>query len=116
MHLQMHEKKRPLDKRSTMAYEKDQHPSAPIARMICLAAMILATLSVIAIYFIFEQHLRETALVRLSFVWLSTMAFGGSGILLAHKGLHYSLGFGFVISLATIAVLELFYQTIWPSL
>lgn len=97
-------------------YEKDQHPSAKIARMISIWTMAIVTLAVAALYGFFFDNFSETELMQLSFLWISLMGFGVGGLILAHKGVGASVGIGLVIALAFFLGLQTFFWLIWPSL
>ncbi len=99
-----------------MAYEKDQHPSAKVARIISLSTMGIVTLTVLVLYGLYFDNFSETELVQLSFLWISLMGFGLGGLLLAHKGVGASVGIGLVIALAFFLALQTFYVVLWPSL
>lgn len=99
-----------------MAIEKDQHPTAKLARIICIAIMVITTIAVLALYGLLFNQMSETELVQLSFLWISLMGLGLGGLLLAHKGVGPALGIGLVIALAFLLALVTFYVTIWPSL
>jgi hypothetical protein len=99
-----------------MALEKDQHPTAKLARIICIIVMATVTLAVLMLYGLFFNDFSETDLVQLSFIWVSLMGFGVGGLILAHKGVGYSVGIGLVIALAFFLGLQTFFVLIWPSL
>lgn len=99
-----------------MAIEKDQHPTARAARIICILTMAVATLAVFALYGLLFDHLSETELVQVSFIWVSLIGFGVGGLILAHKGLGASIGIGLVVAFAFFLALQTFFWTIWPSL
>ena len=99
-----------------MAYEKDQHPTAKMARIISLTIMGVTTLIVLIVYGLMFDSMSETLLVQISFIWVSAIAFGAGGLLLAHKGIGPALGIGLVIALGAFLALQTFYITIWPSL
>lgn len=99
-----------------MALEKDQNPTAKIARIICYVTMATVTLGVLLLYGIYFDDLSETELVQVSFLWVSLMGFGIGGLLLAHKGVGAAIGIGLVIALAFFLALQTFFLTIWPSL
>jgi hypothetical protein len=99
-----------------MAYEKDQNPTAQLARKICLITMGAATLLVLLLYGVMFESMSETFLVQVSFLWVCAIAFGGGGLLLAHKGLGPALGIGAVIAFAFFLALQTFYALVWPLL
>ena len=99
-----------------MAYEKDQHPTAKLARIISLSLMAITTLIVVTIYGVMFNSMSEDLLVQVSFLWVTAMAFGAGGLLLAHKGIGPSFGIAAVIALGAFLALQTFYVTIWPSL
>lgn len=96
-----------------MAYEKDQHPTARLARMICIGTMAIVTVLVLILYGLFFDNFSEKKLVLLSFLWISLLGFGLGGLLLAHKGVGASVGIGLVIALAFFLALQTFYLTLW---
>jgi hypothetical protein len=99
-----------------MLSEKDQHPTAKIARIICYITMATVTLGVSLLYGIYFDDLSEIQLVEISFVWVSLMGFSLGGLLLAHKGVGAAVGIGLVIALAFFLALQTFYWTFWTSL
>lgn len=99
-----------------MSYEKDQHPTAKIARILCWAIIAIATLGALVLYGTMFDHMSEDDLVQISFLWICAIGFGAGGLLLAHRGLLAALGIGAVIALGFFLALETFYQMVWPSL
>lgn len=101
---------------STMLAEKDQHPTAKVARIICYITMATVTIGVLLLYGIYFDDLSETELVQISFLWVSLMGFGVGGLLLAYKGVGAAIGIGLVIALAFFLALQTFYWTLWSAL
>jgi uncharacterized membrane protein len=99
-----------------MAYEKDQHPTAKLARIICIVVMLSVTMVVGLLYGFMFDNFSETELVQLSFLWVSMMGFGVGGLLLSHKGVGPAVGIGLVIALAFLLALITFYMVLWPAL
>jgi FtsH-binding integral membrane protein len=99
-----------------MFSEKDQNPTAKIARIICYIVMATVTIGVLLLYGIYFDDLSETELVQISFVWVSLMGFGIGGLLLAYKGVGAAMGIGLVIAMAFFLALQTFYSVVWPSL
>jgi undecaprenyl pyrophosphate phosphatase UppP len=99
-----------------VAYEKDQHPTARLARLLSIWTMIAVTLVVLVIYGAYFDDFSETELVQLSFIWISLIGWGIGGLLLAYKGIGPSIGIGLVVALAFFLALQTFYVLIWPSL
>jgi hypothetical protein len=92
------------------------NPTAKLARIVCFSIMGFVTLLVLALYGVFFDKMSETELVQISFFWISLMGFGLGGLILAHKGIGWSMAVGAVIALAFFLALQTFYMTIWPSL
>jgi hypothetical protein len=99
-----------------MALEKDQHPTARLARIVSIGTMVFVTLVVFLLYGVFFDRMSETDLVQISFIWVSLVGFGIGGLIVAHKGVGFAIGIGLAVAFAFFLALEAFFITVWPSL
>jgi hypothetical protein len=99
-----------------MKLEKDQHPTARLARIVSIGAMVFVSTVVFLLYGVFFNSMSETDLVQISFIWVSMIGFGIGGLVVAHKGLGFSVGVGLAVAFAFFLALEAFYITLWSSL
>lgn len=92
------------------------HPTAKLARTICLLTMGIATALVVLLYGIFFESFSEDDLIVLSFVWMNLIGFGLGGLIVSRRGVGWSVGIGLVAALTLDLALFTFFVLFWASL
>lgn len=81
----------------------------PIAYKVILVTCIVAPILIYAILF---DRLSETDMVRLAYLWLPGILFGATGLMRRQGSLRLPL----LVAGIGLALLFVFFETIWPKL
>lgn len=77
-----------------------------------LAALAYSVVQVFVIYFWDFDSMSETAMIKMSWVWLPGLSFAIAGLTVGRHRMRNA----FVVMAVTMALFALFYSAIWPSL
>ncbi len=81
-------------------------------RRIFAGALVVALVSAIGIYLVFESSISEGQMVSLSYYWVPLVAFGISGLTLTRGSLAKSAAVGAL----SVVLLAFFFSSIFPRL